>query len=231
MVALEADDRKIVRAAGLFSGLPDDAVDIVLKNAHVLECRRGKMLFLRGAPAERFFLVLDGWVKVFRDTPDGEQTVIAIMKSGDTVAEAAVFLERDFPASAEVVDTSRILEIPAKPFLELLRGDRDLALKMIGALSMRLRHMVLHIEQLQARSTSQRLGEFLLGQCAADKGSIVVRLPYDKTLVAARLGMKPESLSRALAKLRDCGVITRGHDVELTDIGKLRGYCQVEDAG
>jgi hypothetical protein len=53
----------------------------------------------------------------------------------------------------------------------------------------------------------------------------VVRLPYDKTLVAARLGMKPESLSRALAKLKSFGVVTKGNKVELTDIERLRNYC------
>jgi len=109
-----------------------------------------------------------------------------------------------------------------------LREDGELGIRMLGTLSQRLRGLVLHIEQIQARSTPQRLGEFLLGLCATCDGGeseTTIDLPYDKFLVAARLGMKPESLSRALVKLRDVGVTTQGHQVMLGDIQKLRNYC------
>ncbi len=191
----------------------------------MVNCTRGKLLFLRGEPANRFFMILDGWVKLFRDTADGDQTVIAIMKPGETLAEAALFMGAAFPVSAEVVDDARILEISGPPFLNMLREDSDLALKMLASLSKRLRSLVLHIEQLQSRSTPQRLGEFLLNLSDIQDGSTTIHLPYDKSLVAARLGMKPESLSRALAKLRDFGVTTTGNQIEMTDVGRLREFC------
>lgn len=224
---LTAKDMEIVRRNPLFGGLPDDTLEALLKESHVLEHQRGKLLFLRGEPAEWFFLLLDGWVKVFRDTPDGEQTVISIIKPGDTMAEAAIFFGNNYPASAEVVDHARLLEIPASALLNQLRQDGDLALKVLGSLSMRLRNLVRHIEQLQARSTSQRLGDFLLGLCDAHDGPATIELPYDKSLIAARLGMKPESLSRALGKLKEVGVTSKGHTVEVADVGDLRDYCQV----
>lgn len=231
MKSFDAKDLKVVRNAPMFAGLSEDVLGSLFAEARVIECPRGKLLFVRGEPADRFYLLLAGWLKIFRDTAEGEQTVIAILKPGETVAEAAIFLGKDFPASAEVVEDARLLEIPAAAFLSLLRRDGDLCLKMIGSLSLRLRGLVLHIEQLQARSTPQRLGEFLLELSGAKDGHAVVRLPYDKTLVAARLGMKPESLSRALAKLRKYGVSTHGHQVELHNIADLQRYCLGNDAG
>lgn len=224
---LSQKDMEMVRRNPLFGGLPPDTLETLLHEARITEQPRGKLLFLRGEPANWFFLLLDGWVKVFRDTPDGEQTVIAIMKPGETIAEAAIFFGSDYPASAEVVDNARLLEIPAGTLLNQLRQDPDLGLKLLGALSMRLRHLVRHIEQLQARSTSQRLGDFLLALCEAEEGPVSLKLPYDKSLIAARLGMKPESLSRALAKLKKLGVTSRGHSVDIDDIGTLRDYCEV----
>jgi len=229
MKSLDARDRKLIRQATLFAGLPDAVRERLLTTARVVAYPRGKVLFLRGDPAERIYLVLDGWVKVFRDTKEGEQIVIHIMRPGETVAEAAAFLGHKYPASAEVVENARLVEIPAGPFLAMLREDSELALKMLGALSLRLHQLVRQIEQLQTRSVPQRLGEFLLGLCDATEGSATVQLPYDKVLVAARLGMKPESLSRGLAKLRVFGVVSDGNMVRLGDVARLTRYCQGEE--
>ncbi len=230
MVALSPRDLELVRRAPLFSDVSGDILDTLLAESHVGEYPRGHLLFLRGDPADRFFLLLNGWVKIFLDTPSGDQTVIEIMRTGETVAEAAIFMERAYPASAEIADDARILEIPAQPFLALLRNQSGLSLTMLAALSKRLHYLIQHIEKVQTFSTPHRLAEFLLGLAnGADKGPAVIRLPYDKSLVAARLGMKPESLSRALAKLRDLGVRTRGAEVHVADIERLRDFCDTDD--
>ena len=51
-------------------------------------------------------------------------------------------------------------------------------------------------------------------------------LPYDKTLIAGRLGMKPESLSRAFARLRELGVRVKQHHAAIADVGRLREYVE-----
>jgi CRP-like cAMP-binding protein len=213
----------------LFAAVADAVLDDLLKEARVASYPRGQILFLRGDPAERFYLLLDGWVKIFLDTPSGEQTVIEIMRGGETIAEAAIFLEMAYPASAEVADDARLVEIPAQPFLARLRRDGELALTMLAALSKRLHYLIQHIEKVQAFSTPQRLGGFLLGLTDKTAGEVVLRLPYDKSLVAARLGMKPESLSRALAKLRDLGVTTQGDSVRIADVACLRDFCDSDE--
>ncbi len=232
MAGLCERDLDIVRRAPLFSGVSGTVLDELLKGAHVGQYRRGQLLFLRGDPAEHFYLLLDGWVKIFLDTPAGEQTVLEVMRSGETIAEAAIFLGMAFPASAELADDARLLEIPAQPFLDKLRKDGDLALTMLGALSKRLHFLIQHIEKVQTFSTPQRLAEFLLGLGDAEKveiGEMVLSLPYDKSLVAARLGMKPESLSRALAKLRDIGVETKGGEIRIADVQRLRNFCDGDE--
>ena len=57
-----------------------------------------------------------------------------------------------------------------------------------------------------------------------------MRLPYDKRLLAGRLGMKPESLSRALGKLREIGVNDREGTITISDISELRAFCLEGDA-
>ena len=67
----------------------------------------------------------------------------------------------------------------------------------------------------------QRVAEFLLDLAAGD-GACTVALPYNKTLIAGRLGMKPESLSRAFARLRDHGVRIEAAMAHIEDVDRLR---------
>ncbi|MCW9034603.1 MAG: Crp/Fnr family transcriptional regulator [Alphaproteobacteria bacterium] len=229
-VHLSPSELEVVRSAPLFSGLPDDSLEKIVNCGRVIDYVRGEMLFLRGDPVTRFFVLLEGWVKVYRDTPEGEQSVVAVMKPGESFAQAAIFTGKTtFPATAEIVDNARVLEIPAKEFLHLLKTENHLALNMLGALSERMLELVQHIEQLQFSSTRERLAYFLCSLTDVKEGGIELRLPYDKSLIAARLGMKPESLSRALAKLRTVGVSTSGNVITIEDMAVLRSYCQEGD--
>lgn len=206
----------------LFASLEEDALRRLLADAAVQRVARNTVLFLHGEPASRFYVVLEGWVKLFRETLDGHESVIAIFARGETFAEAAMFLGGNFPASAATVADSRLLVIPTENFLRGLRADTDLAFNMLGSMSRRLHHMVRQIEQLSAKSSTERLASFLIQMCDAATGPATVHLPLDKALIAARLGMQPETLSRALAKLREIGVQTTGDEVAIADVDSLR---------
>ncbi len=77
------------------------------------------------------------------------------------------------------------------------------------------------VEQLKAQSGVQRVAEFLVSLSSVDYGPCDIALPYDKVLIAARLGLKPESLSRAFAKLKSLGVAVHDSHVAISDVAKL----------
>jgi CRP-like cAMP-binding protein len=91
-------------------------------------------------------------------------------------------------------------------------------------MSRHLHSLVNQVEQLQTRSSAQRLAQFLVSLAPVEDGSAVIVLPYDKSLIAHRLGMKPESLSRAFARLRAQGVSADGNRVLVEDIFTLKEY-------
>jgi hypothetical protein len=92
---------------------------------------------------------------------------------------------------------------------------------MIASTSQHLHHLVQQVEQLKAQSGVQRVAEFLASLCQIDHGPAMIALPYDKVLIAARLGLKPESLSRAFAKLRTIGVEVSASHVAIRDVARL----------
>jgi CRP-like cAMP-binding protein len=216
------DDLELLSRVPLFSGLPREATISLLADSSVRRYPRNTMLFLQGDPATRFFAVFDGWVKLFRQTPDGHETVIGVFTRGETFAEAAIFTTGIFPVNATAAEDARLLVIPAPGFLRQLGENSDLSRNMLGAMSRRLHRLVQLVEQLTVQSAAQRLAAFLVQLAPAEEGSTVVHLPLDKSLVAARLGMQPETLSRSFAKLRQHGIVTHEKDVTIPDLAALK---------
>lgn len=190
---------------------------------------KGRVLFQRGDPADYFYIILDGWVKIYRDTAMGDHAVLGIFSRGDMFAEAAAFIGIGYPASAEVVEDARIVAIEAKRFTAIVELNPGAALNMLASMSRHLHRLVYEVERLKTRSASQRLVEFLLRRCHVTYGPAVINLPYDKNLIAARLGVQPESLSRLLNKLRDHGIETDANRVFVEDVARLREYCPVDE--
>jgi|APSaa5957512535_1039671.scaffolds.fasta_scaffold119707_2 CRP-like cAMP-binding protein len=213
----------------LLAGMTDDARMSLLADATVRKYPRGTSLFMQGEPADRFFVILDGWVKGFRQAPDGHESVIAVFGPGESFAEAAMFVSGNFPISTEIVADARLLVIPRNGLLKQLRDDPDIALKMLASMSARLRGFVQQVEQLTVKSATQRLASFLEKLVDVDEGADEFELPLDKMLIAGRLGMQPETLSRALAKLKSIGVVTEGHRVIVKDVAALHAINDDDD--
>jgi CRP-like cAMP-binding protein len=173
-------------------------------------------------PATAFFIVIDGWVKLYRSTPSGDETVIEIMTKGDSFAEAVAFTGNRYIATAEAVSAARVGRIPADHLVRCIRDSPDIALAMIASISQHMHYLVRQVEQLKGHSGVQRVAEFLASLSLAEHGHCALALPYDKVLIAGRLGLTPESLSRAFARLRTIGVVVEASHVIVNDVAKLR---------
>lgn len=227
MSTLAAD----LKRAPLFSGMDDAAVSFFAVRGHIRECKGGADLFEMGDVARNFYFIISGWIKLYRISRDGEETVINVIAPGETFAEAAVFspMQR-YPVSAQAVDDATVLEISRELFVGKIKESSDFALSILGAISARQRYLIQQIEQLTVKDAPQRLGVFLLRLCPQDrKGDVSIVLPYDKSLIAQRLNIQPETFSRALKKLEVCGVTSKGRDVTIHNPGQLADFCDIEN--
>ena len=217
----------MLRQVPLFSGLSDHTIELLTADAFDRHYHRKAMIFSQGEPADRFFVVLDGWVKLFRDSPDGNEFLVGLFTRGDSFAEAAMFDQRGFPVNAAVVtEEAHLLVFPAQSFLHKLREDHELTLNLLANLSGRLRYFIQQLDQITNQPTYQRVAAFLLSLCPAGAHTATISLPCDKLLIAGRLRMKPESFSRAMARLRELGVRCEGEFVHMDDVPALREFTQ-----
>jgi len=226
-----ADDRARIRAMPLFTGLDDESFAVLTDGMRIEAHDAPAALFTQGDPAAAFFALLDGRVTIFALTEAGHHAVIEVFDRPCTFAEAAIFSSGVYPLFGAAAAGTRLARIPAAPFLRRLGERPALALALLDGLARWQAQLADEIFDLKRRSPAERLARVLLDQAAED-GEGRVRLPLAKALLARRIGITPESLSRALARLRAHGVAPAGRDaVDLVDRAALRRFVEQADAG
>lgn len=220
-----------LKKAPLFSGMSDEKLTHFLAKSPTKHYGKGEEIFAMGDRAASFFFILDGWIKLYRITREGEESIINVFAPGETFAEAAVFgpMQR-YPVNAQAVEDTHVLEIPRGLFVEMIHADSDFALSILGAISAKQHYLIQQIEQLTVREAPQRIGAFLIRLCPPGRDRAVeVALPYDKSLIARRLNIQPETFSRAFKKLEPHGVTLKGRIAVIDDIEKLASFCDFEE--
>lgn len=224
------DDIFIVRRSVLFGALDEAIVADLIADASVVMLDRSEVLFIQDDPATHLFIVLEGWVKVYRMTPAGEEAIVGVFSRGQNFAEAAAFAGGAYPASAEAVTASRVMRIPMKRLAGKITETPAIGLAMLASTSQHLHQLVRQIEQLKAHTGAQRVAEFLVSIAPDESGPCRLALPYDKALLAGKLGMKPESLSRAFQRLKACGVSIERDEAVIRDVADLIDFMEQERA-
>jgi len=221
---LEAGDSTTARGAVLLASLPDELAETILQRATTRSYNRGETIFLQGDPADFIFVVLDGWMKLFRITPTGSEAVVGVFTKGRSFGEAVAFAGGTYPVSAEAVTEGRLLLVRAGILSTMMKDRPEIATAILSSAFRHLQGLVSQLEQLKAHTGAQRVAEFLLELCSCETGSCTITLPYDKTLIAGRLGMQPQSLSRAFNRLEPHGVRIAHNQASIADVDKLREY-------
>lgn len=223
--------RRIAGNSRLFAGLPQAISNSLLDAAQVRRLQRGEMLFHQGDSANAIHIVTEGWMKLYRIAPNGTEAVVGVMTRGQSFGEPIALRSAAYPVSAEATTACEVMAVPAQTVLDLLRTHPETAIAILSATFMHLQGLVEQIEQLKARSGAQRVAEFLVELCPEGAESATVTLPYDKVLIAGRLGMKPESLSRAFARLRDTGVRINQASAAISSVSRLRDLANDDGCG
>ncbi|MDT8328590.1 MAG: Crp/Fnr family transcriptional regulator [Roseovarius sp.] len=220
----------IARQSLLMKPLPSAVAEALLSDATPRDFARGETIFLQDEKATVVHVVLDGWVKLYRIAPNGNETVVNVFTRGHSFGEAVAFRLKPYPVSAEAVTDCTLLQISARRFISMLEREPEMAIAVVASTFQHLHDLVGQVEQIKSQTGAQRVADFLIRLCTCTSGSCVVTLPYDKLLIAGRLGMKPESLSRAFAKLKPVGVHVSRHHATIDDIDALHDYAEKDPA-
>src|SRR5580765_6057533 len=194
-----------LRNCQLFAGLSVQDLEKIAAVTVPKSLEKDDYLFRERDPAHGFYAVQSGAVSVHRVNAAGKEQIIHIFRPGETFAEAALATEQGYPADARAVESSQVLLIQKDGFLDLLRRQPELALRMLASMSSHLRVLVTQLEDLALKDVETRLANWLVKRCPNPKSSqpVMIEIPTTKRVLAAELGTVSETLSRTLAKLRE----------------------------
>jgi CRP/FNR family transcriptional regulator, dissimilatory nitrate respiration regulator len=219
----EAGFLRALRAAPMFSMVNPAALERFMHRCILRRVGSGEAVFEAGAKADRFFAVLHGRVKVFKISPKGDEQTLHLYGTGRTFGEAAMWARGAYPAFASAVEDSLLLAVPREVLRLAAAEDPDLVMGMLAGMSAKLHEFVSLIEDISLKEVPARLAGALLAE-ARRAGANRFRLNRTKRELASQIGTIPETLSRALAKLKSAGLIDlKGAVFTLKDPGGLRG--------
>ena len=199
----------VVANLGLFRGASAAQLAAVSSQCWtLLVCKLGAVMEHNARP-QGLFAVAYGIVKLALRTPSGEQRVLRLVSAGQTFGEAAALLGQRNLYEAQAIAESRLVVIPPSALYGLIDRDPRFARGLLVSLAERQRELLAEIESVTYRRGSSRLAHYLASLTARldAEGADHVLLPASKTLIAARLGMKKETLSRLLGGLAREGLI------------------------
>lgn len=225
---LSADKAERIAAIPLFRELDERELAAVAGGTRELQLEKHEMLFQKGDPAKGFFLVLQGQIKLSFPSVHGQEKIVDIIGPSQTFGEAIMFLGANFPVRAVALTQCELLLFDSRMIFDLLERDPGFTRKLLAGMSQRLHQLVRDVELYSQRSSVQRLIGYLLQSCPDDASAgaaITVDLPTSKQVIASRLNLTPETLSRILHTLDEQGLIEmQGRRIHIPDIARLRDH-------
>ena len=218
-----------LRQCVLFADLDREQFDGVLRHTRRVVLQENEVLFEQQQPAHEIFLLESGQIKLALVSPEGHEKVIDLISAGVSFAEAVMFSRhRTYPVTATAIVASRVWAIDAGYYAGILRKSTDACFAVMAQMSRRLHWQVAEIDRLTLHNATSRVVRYLLDQVPSTHlVTSEIQLDTPKHVIASRLSMTPETLSRTFARLSREGYITMtDNTVQLHDIQKLQNDAQ-----
>lgn len=223
------DIPQILSRLPLFLELAPEQIAQIAEHTREKRLEKGEMLFQKGDMPRGFYVIVFGQIKLAFPSSHGNEKVINILGPRQSFGEAAMFMDRPYPVFSESLADTLLLHIAKNAVFDLLEQDATFARRMLAGLSMRLHSLVQDVESYSLRSSAQRVIGFLLQHCGRESqnvaGEQTIALPTSKQVIASRLNLTPETLSRIFHDLSEAQLITvHGKQITIHDADRLRAF-------
>ena len=222
---LNARDRATLLGSRLLVSLDPDLQRRLLDCAVVsVHSNREVIVEMQSRP-QHFFVVLSGHVRFYRIESDGREADIAVYGPGDVFAECAMFLDECYPFQVQAAEAITLARFSAEKVRPMLDGEPTLSLALMRIMALHALDARLNVANDRLHTAPRRVARYLLELWQAHGGpGSAFKLPFQKSLLAGKLGLAPEALSRSFSMLRNAGVSIRGRMVQITDAEALRNF-------
>lgn len=214
-----------LRGLRLFSEMKAESLDSLLDAALLQQFPTGVILMHEGEHADFLHVLIEGLVEIFTEQNGGEWG-ISLIDPVSTFILAAVVSDQPYLNSARTLAESRVLLIPAQRVRDIF--DRDVAFARMVAreLALAYRLSVKKLKGYMARSSVERVANWILAEARKDSSQSNIVVPFDRGTLASHIGTTRENLSRNLALLTEHGVRIRGREIVIDSMDQLEAFAR-----
>ncbi len=216
-------DLAMLTNSAFFADLSRKAAAALSQSVTLKSFREDDMIFREGEPARFFCVVLRGFVKLSKACENGRIASVRVCEPGDVFAECMLRAGPDYAYSAEAAEDCTLALFDLDTVRALAEDDRSIDMAVMHVMSRNLLSTLNCIAEDRLHTAPQRLASYLLQTAQNDRKPAGFRLPFRKSLLAAKLGLTPEGLSRAFALLKDHGIAVQGRTIRIENSEALRG--------
>lgn len=207
-------ERQTLRGFALFERLGDQEIDTLAAHASLRRVDAGQAVFVQGAPADEFFVLASGKLKVTQLTADGQQVVIRFIAPGELFGIARALRRPDYPGTATAVVDSVAVVWPMAFWDAFLEGNPALAIGAMQAVGQRLQESHTRLREMATQEVEQRVAHAVL-RLAEQAGTpeadgIRIDFPLSKQDIAEMTGTTLHTVSRILSAWQTRGLVRTG---------------------
>lgn len=222
---------------GAFEGLSPEEVRTILSGTSTVRLAPGDPLFLQGDPADRFFLLRQGWLKVTQVTADGQKLIVRIVHPGEFFGFAPALQRDEYPGSCEAIVDSVALVWPRNRWKAVLGAAPSVTLSIVQAIGRKLDEAHVRLREMTTEEAARRVANLLLRLWSEAGGNAIdtdggIELPYPLTRqdIADMSGNTLHTVSRIMAAWESQGVLGRGRrKVVIADLDALKQLAGSDD--
>lgn len=183
----------------------------------LLSLRKDQVLFHEGNRARDYYQVEKGSVKMFIVSPDGQEFIQGIFAAGESFGEPALIGKFPYPGSAKAIESCTVWKLAGDYFIQMLKENFDLHLKLTQVLSQRLRYKSMVLSEISSHDPDHRITSLLKYYKAKNTSSAEnspIRIPYTRQQIADMSGLRVETVIRTVKKMEKEGkLFLDGHKI------------------
>jgi len=217
-------ENALLLGAEIFRGLDQVATDALMELVELRQYEPNEVVFSEGDVAACAYYLIHGHVRLMRSESVDREADIFVCEPGDMFGEYMSAGER-LPHAAKTVDSTQVAVFDLIALRDLAARNSRLQENLIRIISATLVRSMNCIAADRLHTAAQRVGNYFLSRCPASATEASFRLPFQKWVLAGKLGLGPEALSRAFATLANAGVDVRGRTVTIDSVSRLKEAC------
>jgi CRP/FNR family transcriptional regulator, cyclic AMP receptor protein len=219
---------ELLRNVPLFAELDERELEEFSRVAVPRSYPKGTRVFHEGDRGDACYIVRSGSCRVTREHPDGRAITLANLGPGDLFGELAMLDGNQRSASVEALTDAELLALPAGDVRALLARHPEITVKLVVALTRRLRETNERVTRQSFQTVPSRIAGVLFQLVAEETGSkrgdgVTIRMRQAD--LAQLAGTSRESVSRFMAELERAGVVRSGRGrVTVLEPARLQNY-------